>query len=181
MPSFFIWAFFILFLVIMNWVFTTNSDFRILISLQSIFLYLRYFQAMNSFIWSNNIILKYQRFTPTGCIDLGIRKLEFVEKIQFLFLLSYTCMLYMLKYIYVYIYICIYKLPWIGKIKWNYFSLNAIYSFSTLETQKYKKYIFLTISPCSRYLKKKVKRGDIYGPINWLTVRIYIIKIYLLT
>ena len=125
--------------------------------------------------------MKYQSFTPTGCIDLGIRKLEFVEKIQFLFLLSYTCMLYMLKYIYVYIYICIYKLPWIGKIKWNYFSLNAIYSFSTLETQKYKKNIFLTISPCSRYLKKKVKRGEIYGSINWLTVRIYIIKIYLLT
>ena len=29
--------------------------------------------------------LKYQRFTPSGCIDLGIRKFELVAKTQFLY------------------------------------------------------------------------------------------------
>ena len=38
------------------------------------------------FIGSNNISLKYQRFTPSGHKDIGIRKLEFVTKTQFLWL-----------------------------------------------------------------------------------------------
>ena len=33
---------------------------------------------------STNLSLKYQRFTPLVCIDIGIRKFEFVSKTQFL-------------------------------------------------------------------------------------------------
>ena len=33
---------------------------------------------------SNNLNLKYQRFTLSGCKDIGIRKLGFVAKTQFL-------------------------------------------------------------------------------------------------
>ena len=33
---------------------------------------------------SNNLILKYQIFTPSGCKDIGIRKFEFRAKTQFL-------------------------------------------------------------------------------------------------
>ena len=33
---------------------------------------------------SNNLSLKYQRFTPPGREDTGIRKFEFVAKTQFL-------------------------------------------------------------------------------------------------
>ena len=33
---------------------------------------------------SNIISLKYQRFTPAGCKEIGIRKFEFVAKTQFL-------------------------------------------------------------------------------------------------
>ena len=33
---------------------------------------------------SNNLSLKYQRFTPLGCKDIGIRKFKFVSKTQFL-------------------------------------------------------------------------------------------------
>ena len=33
---------------------------------------------------SNNISLKYQRFTPSGCKDIRIRKFKFVAKTQFL-------------------------------------------------------------------------------------------------
>jgi len=33
---------------------------------------------------SNNISLKYQRFTSFGCRNIGIRKLGFVAKTQFL-------------------------------------------------------------------------------------------------
>ena len=33
---------------------------------------------------SNNVSLKYQRFTSLGCEDIEIRKLEFVVKTQFL-------------------------------------------------------------------------------------------------
>ena len=32
----------------------------------------------------NNPSLKYQRFIPTGCKDIGIRKFEFVAKTQIL-------------------------------------------------------------------------------------------------
>ena len=48
------------------------------------------FQTSNSVI-SNNVILKYQRFTPSGCIDIGIRKLKFCGKdsIPFIFIFRY--------------------------------------------------------------------------------------------
>ena len=36
---------------------------------------------MNS-VWSNNISLKYLRFTSQGCKNIGIRKIEFVAKTQ---------------------------------------------------------------------------------------------------
>ena len=36
-------------------------------------------------IRSNNLSLKYQRFTPSGCIDIGLRKFDFVVKTQFLY------------------------------------------------------------------------------------------------
>ena len=39
--------------------------------------------TMNS-VRSNNVSLKYQRPTPSGCKDIGIRKFEFVAKTQFL-------------------------------------------------------------------------------------------------
>ena len=29
--------------------------------------------------------MKYQRFTPSGCLDIGVRKCEFVAKTQFLY------------------------------------------------------------------------------------------------
>ena len=38
------------------------------------------FQTMNS-IRSNNITLKYQRFTPSGRKEVGIRKFEFVARV----------------------------------------------------------------------------------------------------
>jgi len=52
-----------------NWVFATNSDFLTPISL--------IFQTMNS-VWSNCCSLKYHRFTPSNCKDIGIRTFEFV-------------------------------------------------------------------------------------------------------
>ena len=39
---------------------------------------------MNS-VRSNNVSLKYQRPTLSGCKDIGIGKFEFVAKTQFLF------------------------------------------------------------------------------------------------
>ena len=41
------------------------------------------FQTM-TFVRSNNISLKYQRFTTLGSKDIGIRKSEFVAKSQFI-------------------------------------------------------------------------------------------------
>ena len=41
------------------------------------------FQTNNS-VRSNNLSLKYQRFIPTGCRDIEIRKFEVVAKTQFL-------------------------------------------------------------------------------------------------
>ena len=32
--------------------------------------------------WSNNLSFKYQRFTPSGCRDIGIKKVEFETKTQ---------------------------------------------------------------------------------------------------
>ena len=43
------------------------------------------FQTMTS-VRSNNISLKYQRFTTLGSKDMGIRKTEFVARTQFLYL-----------------------------------------------------------------------------------------------
>ena len=37
------------------------------------------FQTMN-YVRLSNPSLKYQRFTPTGCRDIGIRKFDFVAK-----------------------------------------------------------------------------------------------------
>jgi len=34
--------------------------------------------------------LKYQRFTPSGCKDIGARKFEFVAKTQFLYYQNYS-------------------------------------------------------------------------------------------
>ena len=39
---------------------------------------------MNS-VTPNNLSLKYQKFTPSGCKNIGIRKLKFVTKTQFLY------------------------------------------------------------------------------------------------
>ena len=39
---------------------------------------------MNS-VRSNNVSLKYLRPTPSSCKDIGIRKLKFVAKTQFLY------------------------------------------------------------------------------------------------
>ena len=36
-------------------------------------------------IGSNNLSLKYQRFKPLDCKDIGIRKFEFVTKTRFSF------------------------------------------------------------------------------------------------
>ena len=58
-----------------NWVFATNSDFLVSISLQSIQCRrLQIFQTMNT-VRSNNLSLKYQRLTPSGCKNLGILSL----------------------------------------------------------------------------------------------------------
>ena len=42
------------------------------------------FQTINSGR-SNSLSLKYQRFTPSGCKDIGVRKCKFVAKTQFLY------------------------------------------------------------------------------------------------
>ena len=42
------------------------------------------FQTMNS-VTSNNLSLKYLRFIPSICNDIGIREFEFVSKTQFLY------------------------------------------------------------------------------------------------
>ena len=41
------------------------------------------FQTINS-VRSNSLSLKYQRFTPSGCKDIEVRKCDFVAKTQFL-------------------------------------------------------------------------------------------------
>ena len=42
------------------------------------------FQTINS-ARSNSLSLKYQRFTPSGCKDIGVRKFKFAAKTQFLY------------------------------------------------------------------------------------------------
>ena len=61
-----------------NWVFVTNYDFLISISLTQC-RRLLIFQTMNSVRWKN-LSLIYQRFTPSGRKNIGIRKSEFVTK-----------------------------------------------------------------------------------------------------
>ena len=39
---------------------------------------------MNS-VRSNNVSLKYQRFEPSGCKDIGFENFEFVAKTKFLY------------------------------------------------------------------------------------------------
>ena len=51
------------------------------------------FQTMNS-DGSNNHSLKYQRFTPSGFRDIGIRKLGFVAKTQFFSGCGHRCSFY---------------------------------------------------------------------------------------
>ena len=46
------------------------------------------FQTMNS-VRLSNVSLKYQRFTSSGCKDIGVTKTEFVAKTQFLYQLLY--------------------------------------------------------------------------------------------
>ena len=58
-------------------IFATNFDLLVPLSWQP---NVRYLNSVRS----NNLILKYQRFTPSGCKDLKIRKLKFVTKTQFL-------------------------------------------------------------------------------------------------
>ena len=71
---------------LMNWIFATNSDFLISISNYLNATQSRrplIFQTMNA-VRSYNISLKYQRSTSSGCKDIGITKIEFVTKTQFL-------------------------------------------------------------------------------------------------
>ena len=45
----------------------------------------------------NKLNLKYQRLTLSGCRDIGIRKLGFVAKTQFLYFLVFTHLKEILK------------------------------------------------------------------------------------
>ena len=60
-----------------RWVFVTNSDILIPISLQQCVVDLRYFKQCR--LW-DQISLKYKRCTPSDCRDIGIKKFEFVAK-----------------------------------------------------------------------------------------------------
>ena len=65
-----------------NWVLATNLDFLNPISLQFNVGDLWYFKL---WILLDVDSLKYWRFTPSGCKDIGIRKSELVAKTQFLY------------------------------------------------------------------------------------------------
>ena len=60
---------------------------------------------MNS-VKLNNLSLKYQRFTPSGCKDVGTRKFEFVTKTQILYgdikILDPNSMFFVIKFIDIY-------------------------------------------------------------------------------
>ena len=47
------------------------------------------FQTMN-YVGSNNLSLKYQKFTLLGCNDIGFRKFKFVAKTQFFYIYVFT-------------------------------------------------------------------------------------------
>ena len=64
-----------------KWVFTTNSNFCIPLSLQLDVVDTWYFK-----LWFLlDLSLKYQMFRSSGCNDIRISKLEFVTKTQFLY------------------------------------------------------------------------------------------------
>ena len=65
------------------WVFATNSDILIPIFLQPNVSQTLDISNINS-VRSNNISLKYQRYTQSGCTVIGGRKYYFVAKTQFL-------------------------------------------------------------------------------------------------
>ena len=72
---------------------------------------------------SNHLSLKYQRFTPSGYKDIGIRKFKFAAKTQFL------C-----KSIYIYLYIVIRH----GLFKFMHIELHTLFPF------RYKDYSNVT-------------------------------------
>ena len=43
------------------------------------------FQTIINFVWSINLSLKYQRFTPSGCKDIDISQIEFLVQTQFFY------------------------------------------------------------------------------------------------
>ena len=59
---------------VMGQMLATNSEFLIPISLKPQRCRPQIFQTINS-VRSKNLSLKYQRFRPSGCKDIGIRKL----------------------------------------------------------------------------------------------------------
>ena len=59
--------------------FATNSDFRTLISYTTSCRRPLIIQTMN-YVRTKSRSLKYQRFTPLYCTDIGVRKFEFVAK-----------------------------------------------------------------------------------------------------
>ena len=65
-----------------KWVFATNSNFLIPLSLQPNVVELRYFKLRIRFDQKPKFEIK--SFTPPGCIDIGIRKFELVPKTQLL-------------------------------------------------------------------------------------------------
>ena len=82
------WWIYIWIFVLRNWVFATNSNFLILISVQPDGFPTLIFQT--EIFWPNRIeSLKYLRATTLGCKDIGIRKSEFVAKTQFLLIRIY--------------------------------------------------------------------------------------------
>ena len=55
---------------------------------QKVIIDLRYFKLFN-YVRSNNLSLKYETFTPSGCKYKEIRKFEFMAKPSFLFIYIY--------------------------------------------------------------------------------------------
>ena len=62
-----------------NWVLATNSDLLFLYFCNPILYRPFIFQTMNS-VRSNCLSLKYQRFVPSGCKDIGIR--NFIKALE---------------------------------------------------------------------------------------------------
>ena len=50
-------------------------------------------------VLSNNLSLKYKKFTQSGYKDIEIRNFEFVTKTQFLYTLGHTIILIELQYL----------------------------------------------------------------------------------